>query len=296
MGFSYSAPQCAIRRGWRAAKSASSIWILAVVVAFAGLIGGPSHTLADDAVGSINGDIYHRKGWIMPAIYSKPKKAERSASKTRSTSSTTAVSAKTKKTASSRKKSGRKALRTKQAARRPSSKLRSAAKTRPSAGKKRRSAKGRSIPARIVKRRERKLKRTTRRYSNRKYAIKVASLGVDVLTVPKKLRVRKSVTGGSARIHWAANSRCVPGRLRAAIAFVARNFGRVRVNSTCRSRRHNRRVGGASRSWHLKSRAADIRVFGNIRKTARYLRRVVGGFKHYGGGLFHIDTGPRRSW
>jgi hypothetical protein len=25
-----------------------------------------------------------------------------------------------------------------------------------------------------------------------------------------------------------------------------------------------------------------------------YLRSTVGGLKHYGGGLFHIDTGPRR--
>jgi hypothetical protein len=29
-----------------------------------------------------------------------------------------------------------------------------------------------------------------------------------------------------------------------------------------------------------------------------YLRSsgMVGGLKHYGGGLFHIDTGARRSW
>ena len=24
--------------------------------------------------------------------------------------------------------------------------------------------------------------------------------------------------------------------------------------------------------------------------------RKAGGLKHYGGGLFHIDTGPRRRW
>jgi hypothetical protein len=30
--------------------------------------------------------------------------------------------------------------------------------------------------------------------------------------------------------------------------------------------------------------------------VAAYVRSRVGGFKHYGGGLFHIDTGPRRTW
>jgi uncharacterized protein YcbK (DUF882 family) len=84
--------------------------------------------------------------------------------------------------------------------------------------------------------------------------------------------------------------------LHAAINHVARYYGRVRVNSTCRSRRHNRRVGGAPQSYHLRGHAADIRVFGNVRAAARYLRRVAGGYKHYGGGLFHIDTGPKRSW
>jgi hypothetical protein len=24
--------------------------------------------------------------------------------------------------------------------------------------------------------------------------------------------------------------------------------------------------------------------------------KLVGGLKHYGGGAFHIDTGPRRTW
>jgi uncharacterized protein YcbK (DUF882 family) len=107
---------------------------------------------------------------------------------------------------------------------------------------------------------------------------------------------KQSVTGGSARINWVASSRCLTARLKAAINYVARNYGHVRVNSTCRSRRHNRRVGGARRSYHIGGRAADIRVVGNVRAAARYLRRVVGGYKHYGGGLFHIDTGPKRSW
>jgi uncharacterized protein YcbK (DUF882 family) len=84
--------------------------------------------------------------------------------------------------------------------------------------------------------------------------------------------------------------------LRAIVYETARRFGRVRVNSTCRSRSRNRRVGGASRSWHLTGQAVDLRVFGNIRGAAGYLRSAAGGYKHYGGGLFHIDNGPNRSW
>jgi uncharacterized protein YcbK (DUF882 family) len=83
--------------------------------------------------------------------------------------------------------------------------------------------------------------------------------------------------------------------LRGIIAGVA-SFGSVTVNSTCRSTARNRAVGGAGHSYHLTGNAADIRIRGNIRAAAVYLRGAAGGFKHYGGGLFHIDTGPHRSW
>ncbi len=106
----------------------------------------------------------------------------------------------------------------------------------------------------------------------------------------------KSITGGARGVTWVANKGCLNGRLKSAIYHVARTYGRVRVNSTCRSRRHNRRVGGARKSHHLTGNAADIRIWGNVRAAARYLRSIAGGYKHYGGGLFHIDTGPRRSW
>jgi uncharacterized protein YcbK (DUF882 family) len=71
----------------------------------------------------------------------------------------------------------------------------------------------------------------------------------------------------------------------------------VTVNSTCRSASRNRRVGGAKRSWHLTGNAADFRVRGaSVRSVYSYLRGMVGGMKHYGGGLFHIDNGPRRAF
>lgn len=127
--------------------------------------------------------------------------------------------------------------------------------------------------------------------NGRRPGIRVASLGRDPI-VPAP---QKSLSGGGAgRIVWQASSSCLNSSLRSVIAAVAANYGRVRVNSTCRSRKHNRRVGGAPKSYHLTGDAADIRIMGNWRAASAYMRSAVGGFKHYGGGLFHIDTGPRR--
>jgi hypothetical protein len=105
-----------------------------------------------------------------------------------------------------------------------------------------------------------------------------------------------SLSGGG-RINWVASSGCLDSSLRGVIASVAAQFGSVTVSSTCRSHAHNRRVGGASKSYHLTGSAADFRVHGNAGAAYAYLRSSHGGgLKHYGGGLFHIDTGPRRSF
>ena len=154
----------------------------------------------------------------------------------------------------------------------------------------------------IAKKRTRRVKRSTRKSRSRRKNrnVRVASLGNSFKYARSpstgKPKRRKSITGGGRGVQWVASSGCLNGRLKSAIYYVARNFGRVRVNSTCRSRRRNRRVGGARRSYHLTGDAADIRIWGNVRAAARYLRSVAGGYKHYGGGLFHIDTGPRRTW
>jgi hypothetical protein len=104
--------------------------------------------------------------------------------------------------------------------------------------------------------------------------------------------------GAGGGIRWTASSGCLNSTLRSVVAQVAASYGPVTVNSTCRSRRHNARVGGARRSQHLTGDAVDFRVNGNVRGAIAYLRGAgrVGGFKHYGGGLFHVDTGPRRTW
>lgn len=127
--------------------------------------------------------------------------------------------------------------------------------------------------------------------AKKKYA--ALDTGAMIDTTPSK-----SLTGGGG-IRWAASSSCLNGTLVSVVGSVAANYGRVTVNSTCRSKSRNAKVGGAKRSHHLSGNAVDFRVHGaNVRAVYAYLRShgSLGGVKHYGGGLFHIDTGPRRSW
>ena len=121
--------------------------------------------------------------------------------------------------------------------------------------------------------------------------VQVASLGTSYVPKPS---LGPSLSGGG--VSWVASSSCLNSTLRGVIANVAANYGRVTVSSTCRSHGHNARVGGAKRSHHLTGDAADFRVHGNWGAAMGYIRSSVGGFKHYGGGLFHIDTGDRRTW
>ena len=102
---------------------------------------------------------------------------------------------------------------------------------------------------------------------------------------------------GGGHVSWVASGGCLPGELRSVISGVSQ-YGQVVVSSTGRGHSHNAAVGGAKGSYHLSCQAADFRVHGNVASAASYLRNhgSVGGFHHYGGGLFHIDTGPKRTW
>jgi hypothetical protein len=242
----------------RHCRSHSRYRLLAIFAVFTTTFGlclsASEPALADGSLETMEGGLFHRKGWIDPEIYRrKPKRTRR-----------------------------------KRASRRTASRTRhsTSSATRPCTA---------SRPNLItdVEPSERELARPINRDSK---VVRVASLTTTVPLLSLLTGPEINITGSAPCIKWAASSRCIPERLHAAINHVARHYGRVRVNSTCRSRRHNRRVGGAPHSYHLRGRAADIRVYGNIRAAARYLRRVAGGYKHYGGGLFHIDTGPKRSW
>ena len=284
--------QTVMRRGIAGIAQTAPLWILVSLLTLIGFSAQPNSAQAQDSVGSGTGDLFHSKGWIRPEIYRKAVKSSEEKTQAKSTPGTATRTAKNAKALGNKRN---RSIRKRKAAVRSSPKLRTAARS-PVRKKQRAAAKARRVPPRLARRLEGRRKSSN---SSRKYAVQVASLGIDLLTVPKARSgkaAQKSITGGGLRIRWVASKACLSKRLRAAIRHVALNFGSVRVNSTCRSRRHNRRVGGARRSWHLKGRAADIRVFGNIRKAAHYLRRIGGGYKHYGGGLFHIDTGPRRRW
>ena len=123
--------------------------------------------------------------------------------------------------------------------------------------------------------------------------VKVAALGDTYYPEPK---AKKSLSGGS--VNWTASAGCLDSGLKAIVYEVAANYGPLRVNSTCRNRGHNASVGGAPKSKHLSGDAVDFRVFGNVGAVYAFLKSNggVGGLKHYGGGLFHIDNGDRRSW
>lgn len=105
------------------------------------------------------------------------------------------------------------------------------------------------------------------------------------------IRVAGSIT-------WGRPASCLNGTLKSVLRQAASRFGRIHVTSTCRSRRHNRRVGGARHSHHIGGNAVDFYVRGNSSGARNFLRNhpSVGGFKQYRGGRFHIDTGPRRRW
>ncbi|HWV81509.1 MAG TPA: D-Ala-D-Ala carboxypeptidase family metallohydrolase [Hyphomicrobiaceae bacterium] len=141
----------------------------------------------------------------------------------------------------------------------------------------------------------RKSKRTRKTASTRhRKGVRVASLGGGYQPKPE---LGRSLSGGGVK--WVANSGCLNSSLRAVVYQVASNFGPVTVNSTCRSRRHNARVGGAHRSHHLSGNAVDFRVHGRgARGVYAFLRShpSVGGLKFYRRGFFHIDTGSRRTW
>jgi hypothetical protein len=238
-------------------RSGSGFRLLATfavtITTFALCVSPGNPARAHDSLETMEGGLFHRKGWIDPEIYRREAKRMKP------------------------KRSTRKAA---------SSSPRATLNAWPC------TAKLTSLTV-DIETRERQISNTTDRDGK---SIRVASLTSMVPSLSGLTGPEISITDSAPCIRWVASSRCIPERLHVAINHVARNYGRVRVNSTCRSPSHNRRVGGARHSFHLRGRAADIRVFGNIRGAARYLRRVAGGYKHYGGGLFHIDTGPKRSW
>lgn len=124
----------------------------------------------------------------------------------------------------------------------------------------------------------------------------VASLGRDFVAAPPSSK--PSLTGDGIKWLATASLDCLATPLRSVLSELATVFGPFTVRWTCRSKVVNRRVGGAKRSFHLTGNAVDFNMPGNFRAVLSFLKanKLVGGLKHYGGGAFHIDTGPRRTW
>lgn len=77
----------------------------------------------------------------------------------------------------------------------------------------------------------------------------------------------------------------------------------MHLNSAYRSKKHNKAVGGASRSYHLLARAFDTTMENHDPVRFVELARKVGfaGVGYYppkngGYNFIHLDTGPKRSW
>ncbi|MEI4262804.1 YcbK family protein [Roseovarius sp. D0-M9] len=71
------------------------------------------------------------------------------------------------------------------------------------------------------------------------------------------------------------------------------------VTSAYRDPAHNRSVGGAKGSYHMRGQAFDIRMDNHDPAEFEEAAREVGftGFGYYPHlGFMHIDTGPARSW
>jgi uncharacterized protein YcbK (DUF882 family) len=82
---------------------------------------------------------------------------------------------------------------------------------------------------------------------------------------------------------------------------VEHHFGRpVTIVSGCRSHSHNRRIGGARESYHLRCMAADIKVQGVSKGSVAHYANGLAGRGGVGSycrdGSVHIDVGPRRNW
>jgi uncharacterized protein YcbK (DUF882 family) len=102
-----------------------------------------------------------------------------------------------------------------------------------------------------------------------------------------------------APIEWNDTKWCVPIELKVVLNKVARKFGKLRIHSTHRWPRENKRKGGKSKSYHLKCRAVDFSVVGGATGVTEFLKSqsAVGGYSYYPHqSFYHIDNGPRRTW
>jgi hypothetical protein len=75
-------------------------------------------------------------------------------------------------------------------------------------------------------------------------------------------------------ISWERPASCLNGTRKSVLRHAAGRFAHIHITSTCRSYRHNRRVGGARHSHHIGGNAVDFRVRGNYGAAKSFLRTL----------------------
>jgi Peptidase M15 len=123
------------------------------------------------------------------------------------------------------------------------------------------------------------------------FKLMVAAIAIFVMATNTTNFARASVSGNRGLNH----------RLNGLLYQISNHFhATVTVVSGCRSYAHNRSIGGARESWHLRCMAADIRVQGvGLGAVYRYAASLPGrgGVGSYCRDSFiHIDVGDRREW
>lgn len=90
--------------------------------------------------------------------------------------------------------------------------------------------------------------------------------------------------------HARVSTKCLPPQIKAALAHVASNYGRVQVVSAFR--RGARIAGTRKRSKHASCQAVDFHVRGNRKGALAWLRRQRLEIITYGGAMHHIHIAP----
>lgn len=138
--------------------------------------------------------------------------------------------------------------------------------------------------------------------SKKKSEKKQSARAVNEAKSPSKGAISRGRTLHSYKVaHANVSTSCFPRELRNILSKVHKRYGvKPIVKSGHRSAAHNRRVGGARNSLHIRCHAADITVPGVGKyKLARYLKTVpgVGGVGTYGcKSIVHVDIGNKRHW
>ena len=154
--------------------------------------------------------------------------------------------------------------------------------------------------SRKMRKASRKMRKSKRRVPSKKRQVVRSRKMAKIARGPVEPKLVKAAYSAieTGKLKTKAQFECIPDELKAVLGQVAAKWGTVTVNSSHRTRAHNRKVGGKRRSFHLKCQAADFSVVGSHRGIVAFLRKhpLVGGYKRYRAGHFHIDVGPKRTW